>query len=213
MLAVAVLVAGCVPVTSGDPAPAADEALRPTDMKGEGMATIYLAGGCFWGLEKYMSLVNGVVATDVGYANGTTDAPTYKEVCTGRTGHAETVRVDYDPEVAPLAFLLELYYQAIDPLALNRQGNDVGTQYRSGIYYTDPADAPVVERSLQALQEQYDRPVAIETGPLTNFTSAEEYHQDYLEKNPGGYCHIGPGLFQRAASAAPDASHFAASEE
>jgi peptide methionine sulfoxide reductase msrA/msrB len=212
MLLLAVLAAGCVPVTSSDSASLGEEAAQPADMKGEGMATIYLAGGCFWGLEKYVSLVNGVVATDVGYANGTTDSPTYKEVCTGRTGHAETVRVDYDPEVAPLAFLLELYYRAIDPLALNRQGNDVGTQYRTGIYYTDPADAPTIERSLAQLQEQHDRPVVVEAGPLVNFTSAEAYHQDYLEKNPGGYCHIGPGLLEVAASAVPDASHFAASE-
>jgi peptide methionine sulfoxide reductase msrA/msrB len=172
------------------------------------MATIYLAGGCFWGLEKYLSLVNGVRATDVGYANGTTNSPTYKDVCSGRTNHAETVRVDYDPTVAPLPFLLELYYQAIDPVSVNRQGNDVGTQYRTGIFYADPADRPVVEASLAALQAQLGRPIAIEVGPLTSFTSAEEYHQDYLDKNPGGYCHIGRSLFAVAATARPDSSHF-----
>ncbi len=172
------------------------------------MATIYLAGGCFWGLEKYLSLVNGVLATDVGYANGVTDSPTYKDVCSGRTGHAETVRVDYDPAVSPLAFLLELYYKAIDPTARNRQGNDVGTQYRTGIYYTDAADLPVIERSLAQLREGHSKPIAIEVAPLENFTSAEDYHQDYLDKNPRGYCHIGFDLFEMAKRAVPEPSHF-----
>ncbi len=170
------------------------------------MATIYLAGGCFWGVEKYMDSVNGVINAESGYANGETDAPTYGDVSTGRSGHTETVRVDYDPTVAPLPFLLDLFYKAIDPTSLNRQGNDVGTQYRSGIYYTDPADRAVIERSLEQLQKRYDKPVAIETAPLTSYTPAEEYHQDYLDKNPRGYCHIGPGLFDEAAAAVPDPS-------
>jgi len=172
------------------------------------VATIYFAGGCFWGLEKYMASVRGVKGTEVGYANGTVDSPTYEAVCTGRTGYTETVRVDYDPAVAPLPFLLELLYDAIDPTALNRQGNDVGTQYRSGIYYIDPADAPLVEHSLAQLQERYDRPIAVESGPLLAYASAEEYHQDYLDKNPGGYCHINPRMFAKAADAVPDPSHF-----
>jgi peptide methionine sulfoxide reductase msrA/msrB len=172
------------------------------------MATIYLAGGCFWGLEKYFSLVNGVVVTDVGYANGTTDSPSYEEVCSGRTGHAETVRVDYDPAVAPLPFLLELFYEAIDPVSVNRQGNDVGTQYRTGIYYTDPAERAVIDRSIASLQEGYDRPIAIEVAPLTNYFSAEGYNQDYLEKNPGGYCHIGLSEFEHARNARPTQEHF-----
>jgi len=176
------------------------------------MATIYVAGGCFWGMEKYMSLVNGVIATDVGYANGTTESPTYEEVCTGLTGHAETVRVDYDPDVAPLPFLLDLFYQAIDPVSVNRQGNDVGTQYRTGVFYANPADRAVIERALAQLREQYGEPIAVESGPLTNFTSAEGYHQDYLEKNPGGYCHIDRELFELAASATPDPSHFTTPE-
>lgn len=167
------------------------------------MATIYLAGGCFWGLEKYMASIEGVTGTDVGYANGTVEEPTYRQVCTGQTGCAETVRVDYDPEVAPLPFLLDLFYRAIDPTTLNRQGNDVGTQYRTGIYYVDEADRPVIEASLATLREQYRTPIAIEVGPLTNYTTAEEYHQDYLDKNPGGYCHIGPRQFADAAAARP----------
>lgn len=175
------------------------------------MATIYLAGGCFWGVEKYIASINGVIDTEAGYANGTTDSPTYGEVVTGLTGDAETVRVDYDPTVAPLPFILELFYKAIDPTSVNRQGNDVGTQYRSGIYYSDESDREVIGRSIAQLQGRYDKPVAIEVTPLTSFTPAEEYHQDYLDKNPGGYCHIGGNLFRDAAEAVPDASHFATS--
>ena len=173
------------------------------------MATIYLAGGCFWGLERYLSLVDGVVATDVGYANGTTDTPTYEQVCSGRTGHAETVRVEYDPAVAPLPFLLELYFKAIDPTSVNRQGNDRGTQYRTGIYYVDPTDRSVIERSLAELQTAHDTPIAIELDALRNYTSAETYHQDYLVKNPAGYCHIGRAEFDIARGARPEARHFA----
>lgn len=172
------------------------------------MATIYLAGGCFWGVEKLMSSIEGVTATDVGYANGLTDSPTYQDVVTGQTGHAETVLVEYDPEVAPLPFLLEWFYKGIDPTSLNRQGNDVGTQYRTGIYYADPADREAVERSLAELQEQYDDPIVVEAAPLDAFTPAEEYHQDYLEKNPGGYCHIDFRLFEQAAQATPGPEHF-----
>lgn len=165
------------------------------------MATIYLAGGCFWGVEKYLASVNGVTDAQSGYANGTTESPTYREVVSGRTGHAETVKVDYDPEVAPLDFLLDLFYEAIDPTSVNRQGNDVGTQYRSGIFYSDPADLEVIEASLARLQERFERPLAIGVDPLTSFTLAEEYHQDYLDKNPGGYCHIDPALYRKAATA------------
>ena len=172
------------------------------------MATIYFAGGCFWGLEKYMASVHGVINAESGYANGTIKSPTYKDVSTGRSGYAETVRVDYDPSVAPLPFLLELLYKAIDPTSLNQQGNDIGTQYRSGIYYVDPADRPIIERSLAKLQESYAQPIAIESGPLTAYTAAEDYHQDYLDKNPGGYCHIKVGLFDEAARAVPDPSQF-----
>ena len=161
------------------------------------MATIYLAGGCFWGVEKYMASVQGVLNAEAGYANGTTASPTYGDVSSGRSGYTETVRVDYDPAVAPLPFLLELFYKAIDPTSVNRQGNDVGTQYRSGIYYSDPADRAVIERSLAQLQKQYDRPIAVEAEALTSYTPAEEYHQDYLDKTPGGYCHIEPRPVRR----------------
>ena len=167
------------------------------------MAEIYLAGGCFWGTEKYIGLIPGVLSTDVGYANGRTANPSYEEVCHNDTGHAETVHVVYDPEKLSLRFLLEVYYDAVDPTSVNRQGGDTGTQYRTGIYYVDPADEQVIRSSIQELQKKYrDRePIAIEVLPLDNFYSAEEYHQKYLDKNPGGYCHIGKEKFRRAAQA------------
>lgn len=168
------------------------------------MSEIYLAGGCFWGSEKYLSSIPGVVATEVGYANGTTDSPTYEEVCHQNTGHAEAVRVNYDPKTLSLEFLLELYYDSVNPLSLNRQGGDVGKQYRTGIYYTNEADLPVIEQSLARLQQRYDCPIAIEAKPLLNYSPAEEYHQKYLDKNPGGYCHIGPAQFEKAKQAVVD---------
>ncbi len=152
-------------------------------------STIYLAGGCFWGCQKYFDLLPGVVETEVGYANGPTANPSYEEV-KRHSGHAETVRVVYDPDALPLPALLDAYFRIIDPTAVNRQGGDVGVQYRTGIYYADAADLPVIEARLENLARQYDRPLAVEVRPLENFYSAEEYHQKYLEKNPGGYCHI-----------------------
>lgn len=162
---------------------------------------IYLAGGCFWGMEKYILSLQGVVSTEVGYANGHKLNPTYEEVCRHNTGHAETVRVEYDPKVIPLDFLLSVYYQAIDPTSVNRQGGDVGTQYRTGIYYVEPSDRIIIDHSIKELAEKYTAPIAIEVKPLENFSSAEEYHQKYLDKNPGGYCHIGKALFEKAKQA------------
>lgn len=160
--------------------------------------TIYLAGGCFWGTAHLFSLVPGVSGTVAGYANSSVANPTYEQVCSGATHAAETVRVDYDDDTIGLTDLLTLYFRSIDPLSHNRQGGDVGTQYRTGIYYTDPADQPVVEAQLATLQRRHSRPLAIEAGPLQNFYPAEEYHQDYLMKNPGGYCHVDPALFREA---------------
>ena len=151
---------------------------------------IYLAGGCFWGCQKYFDLIDGVTTTTVGYANGLTENPTYEQVKHEHTGHAETVHVVYDPEKISLESLLQKYYQVIDPTAVNHQGEDYGIQYRTGIYYTDPADAEAIERSLAKLAQQYDAPLAVEFRPLENYYLAEEYHQKYLDKNPGGYCHI-----------------------
>lgn len=168
--------------------------------------TVYLAGGCFWGTERFFSLVPGVIDTEVGYANSNVANPSYRQVCSGTTGAAETVRVVYDADSITLPFLLDLYYKTIDPTSLNRQGNDVGTQYRTGIFYTSPDQVPIIERSLNNLQKSYSRPLAIEVAPLDNFYPAEDYHQDYLETNPGGYCHINPSLFRMARNAVdPDA--------
>ena len=160
--------------------------------------TIYIAGGCFWGLEKYFTCINGVKETCVGYANGSTANPSYEEVCSHTTGHAEAVRVTYEDNEVKLAQLLDLFYQVIDPTAVNRQGADRGPQYRTGIYYTDSADRAVIEESLAWLQREYEQPVAVEAVPLANFYPAEDYHQRYLDKNPQGYCHIGPEAFELA---------------
>ena len=148
-----------------------------------------------------MAMVNGVVSTEVGYANSIVPNPTYKEVCTGMTEAAETVKVVYDPRRVTLGFLLQLYFQTIDPTSFNRQGGDHGTQYRTGIYYVDAADKPIIEQAVAKLQHQYSAPVVIEVLPLHNFYPAEEYHQDYLDKNPGGYCHVSPALFRIAREA------------
>jgi len=162
---------------------------------------IYLAGGCFWGVEKYVSLISGVENTQVGYANGKTINPTYEEVCHSNTGHAETVKVVYNPDKISLSKLLDLYYEIIDPVSINRQGADKGAQYRTGIYYIDERDLPVISDSIKKLQLKYEKPIAIEISPLENFSPAEEYHQKYLEKNPNGYCHIHPMHFERAERA------------
>lgn len=167
-------------------------------MEKEKNKEIYLAGGCFWGVEKYLSLLPGVVSTETGYANGKTANPTYEEVCTQDTGHAETVKVVYNGTITNLTELLQSFFEVIDPTALNRQGPDIGTQYRTGIYYTDALDAGAIDSALQALQQQYDKPLAIEAKPLHNYYTAEAYHQAYLDKNPGGYCHISPVMFAKA---------------
>ena len=169
------------------------------------MKTIYLAGGCFWGLEKYLSLVTGVVATAVGYANGSTNNPTYEDVCFHDSGHAETVRVTFDPNRISLTFLLSIFSAAIDPTTLNRQGYDRGTQYRTGIYYVDEADKGIIQEFITQLQENYDKKIVIEVKPLAHFYLAEEYHQKYLDKNPGGYCHIGKTEFAKARQAVDEA--------
>ena len=170
------------------------------------MKEIYLAGGCFWGAERYLSLLPGVTATEVGYANGKTEAPTYRQVCDEGTGHAEAVKVVYDPEQISLTFLLERFYEVIDPTNLNKQGGDEGTQYRTGIYYVDPADELMITGSVILLGESLTEPVVIEVLPLENYYTAEEYHQNYLVKNPAGYCHISLGMFEQAKAAVDEAT-------
>ena len=162
---------------------------------------IHLAGGCFWGAEHYLKQINGITFTEVGFANGHTQQPTYKEVYTDTTGYAEAVRVQYDDEVISLRFLIELYFRAIDPTSLNRQGEDEGTRYRTGVYYSDPADLPAIREVFEAEAARHHQPLQVELLPLQNFWPAEEYHQDYLNKNPDGYCHLPLELFAFARQA------------
>jgi len=152
-------------------------------------STITLAGGCFWCTESVFIRVPGVLKSVSGYANGTKDHPTYKEVCTGTTGHAEVVQITFDPAVLPLDQLLDTFYKAHDPTTLNRQGEDTGTQYRSGIYFTDPDQKAAAEAAKARAQAKFDRPLVTEILPLTAFWPAEDYHQDYFNKNPDqAYC-------------------------
>ena len=152
--------------------------------------TIYLAGGCFWGVEAYFQRIPGVVDAVSGYANGQTENPSYEDVVRRNTGHAETVQVIYDADRLSLDDILQYYFRVIDPTSLNQQGNDRGTQYRTGVYYTNPAEQAVIAAALTREQRKHSQPVVVENLPLKHFYEAEEYHQDYLIKNPNGYCHI-----------------------
>lgn len=149
---------------------------------------IYLAGGCFWGLEAYMERIQGVTDAVSGYANGKGDTTNYQLL--HATDHAETVKVTYDPNKISLDKLLQYYFRVIDPTSINKQGNDRGRQYRTGIYYQNEQDKAVIDAALKTLQSKYQEPIQIEVEPLKNYVEAEEYHQDYLKKNPNGYCHI-----------------------
>ena len=162
---------------------------------------IYLAGGCFWGTEHFFKQIAGVVETEVGFANGQTVNPTYEQVYTDTTGYAETVHVVYDAEVVSLEFLLRMFFVAIDPTSLNKQGHDEGTRYRTGIYYTDAAALPTIDKVYADEQNKYAQPLVVEKLPLRNFYSADEYHQDYLDKHPDGYCHLPKALFDFARKA------------
>ena len=162
---------------------------------------IFLAGGCFWGTEHYFKQIEGVVNTEVGFANGHTADPTYKEVYTDTTGYAETVRIEYDDAVVDLEFLLQMFFCAIDPTSLNKQGHDEGTRYRTGVYYTSEDDLPVIEKVFAEEQKKLDAPIAVEVEPLLCFYLADESHQDYLDKNPAGYCHLPVELFEFARNA------------
>lgn len=154
------------------------------------MKKIVLGGGCFWGLEKFFVMIPGVVKTEVGYANGKTENPTYEEVCYNDTNFVEVCYITYDEKLVSLDTLLDKFWSVIDPTTLNRQAGDVGTQYRSGIYYIDESDLDIVNKSKIKIQEQYMKPIVTEVKPLEKYYVAEEYHQNYLEKNPNGYCHI-----------------------
>lgn len=162
------------------------------------MKKIYLAGGCFWGVEHYMSLIKGVKETTVGYANSDISSPKYEDLKAHRSSASEAVEVLYDENDISLNEILELFYLIIDPTLLDQQGHDIGHQYRTGIYYVDEEDLEIIKKSLERLSEKYDRQIVTELLPLENFTVAEEYHQDYLIKNPDGYCHVDPRMFQIA---------------
>ena len=158
------------------------------------MERIYLAGGCFWGLQKFFDQFEGVERTEVGYANGPDRAPSYQEVCAS-SGHAETVLVEYDEKKIGLEKLLDYYFMVIDPLSYNRQGMDMGVQYRTGVFYTDEKQLPAIGKVFAREEEKAGQKLAVLLEPLKNFFSAEEYHQKYLENNPGGYCHIPPRYY------------------
>jgi peptide-methionine (S)-S-oxide reductase len=155
------------------------------------LQTIVLGGGCFWCTESVYKEVRGVTDVESGYSNGETERPSYEQVCTGRTGHNEVVKLTYDPAQVSTRQLLEIFFVVHDPTQMNRQGNDVGTQYRSGIYYTNAEQKQVAEDMLRQIGQDklFGRPVVTEVLPMTNYWPAEEYHQDFFEKNPTqGYC-------------------------
>lgn len=179
----------------------AQQNIKRNNMEKENLKEIYLAGGCFWGTEHYFKQIDGVVDTEVGYANGITENPTYKEVCTDKTGFAETVHVTYNSDKVSLKFLLEMYFKAIDPTSINRQGHDTGTQYRTGVYYTDSSDEATISKVFDEEQKHIQGKIVVENLPLKNFYKAEDYHQDYLDKNPDGYCHLPQSLFEFARKA------------
>lgn len=157
---------------------------------GENLDVIYLAGGCFWGVEAYMERIEGVIDAVSGYANGKTENPSYEDLIYHDSGHAETVKVTYNVDAVSLKDVIRYYLKVVDPTSLNKQGNDRGTQYRTGIYYTDDSQRQVAEEVLTEEQKKYKKDIVIEVLPLEQFFEAEEYHQDYLKKNPNGYCHI-----------------------
>ncbi|WP_296782167.1 peptide-methionine (S)-S-oxide reductase MsrA [uncultured Methanobrevibacter sp.] len=156
----------------------------------EKQQVIYLAGGCFWGVEAFISRLKGVNNTEVGYANGRDLAPTYEKVCTGKTGHAETVKATYNPKIIPLEEILESFFKIIDPYSLNRQGPDIGTQYRTGIYWQEESQRDTVINFLRERQKVSPERIVVEARPISSFYPAEGYHQKYLERNPQGYCHV-----------------------
>lgn len=159
--------------------------------------TIYLAGGCFWGVQHYFDQFDGILKTTVGYANGNTENPEYKDVKAGLTGHAETLKIQYDSTLISLSKILDLYFDIIDPVSINQQGEDIGISYRTGIYYVDETDLKTIQSKYNEIQKKYDSKLAVELETLKNFFNAEEYHQKYLDKNPGAYCHIPVSKFKK----------------
>jgi methionine-S-sulfoxide reductase len=154
------------------------------------MKQIILAGGCFWGVEAYYKRLKGVIDTQVGYANGNYPNPTYEEVCNEKATHAEAVLVKYDEKIVNLETLLDHLFRIIDPTSVNKQGHDEGVQYRSGVYFLEAKDEEAAKKFVLSRQPQYKKRIALEIQSLRGFYDAETYHQDYLDKNPNGYCHV-----------------------
>lgn len=154
------------------------------------MESIYLAGGCFWGVEKFLKSIKGVTSTTVGYANSNFDNPTYEQICEHKVNAIETVLVNYDEKIVSLNTILDNYFSIIDPTSVDKQGNDSGYQYRSGIYFNKHEFLPIIMQKINDEQNKYVKPIVVEVKAIENFFNAEEYHQDYLTKNPNGYCHI-----------------------
>ena len=154
------------------------------------MKEIILAGGCFWGVEAYFQRLNGVEKTIVGYTDGKTENPSYKEVCSGETNHAEACKILYDEKIISLEKILEHFFRIIDPTSLNRQGHDIGTQYRTGVFYNNLEDKEIIEKFIENKKSEYSNPIVVDVKEEKRFWNAEEYHQNYLIKNPGGYCHV-----------------------
>ncbi|PYE50108.1 peptide-methionine (R)-S-oxide reductase MsrB [Paenibacillus barcinonensis] len=190
LLTIALIVSACGAKMEPRSASAPAQAVQISNIPDEELRDLYLAGGCFWGVEAYMARILGVQDVTSGYANGEGENPTYEDVIRGDRGFAETVHVKYDPRQVSLQKLLEAYFRVIDPTSLNKQGNDRGIQYRTGIYYSSPEDETVIQQAVAKEQTHYKQPIVTEVMPLENYYLAEEYHQDYLEKNPNGYCHI-----------------------
>jgi len=157
---------------------------------------LILAGGCFWGVEAYYQKLKGIVTTNVGYANGNIENPTYEQVCSGVATHAEVVEVIYNSNEITLEKVLEHFFRMINPFSLNKQGNDIGIQYRSGLYYENNDDKKIIEEFIKKEQTKYNKKIVVEVEELQNYYLAENYHQDYLLKNPTGYCHIDMSLIR-----------------
>lgn len=185
VLLLGVILSACSPV----PIEAEEAQTKPIPARTDhSQRTIYLAAGCFWGVEAYYQLIPGILQVESGYANGDTEDTTYRQI--GKTGHAEVVKIDYDSNTIHLAEILDRFYLIVDPLALNRQGNDVGTQYRSGIYYVTDEAKEIIDQSMDLFHERLGQTSYIEVEKLENYIPAEDYHQDYLANNPGAYCHV-----------------------
>jgi peptide methionine sulfoxide reductase msrA/msrB len=174
----------------------------------ETYSEIWFAGGCFWGIEAFFSRITGVVETSAGFANGKSENPTYKQVCSGNTGHAETVYIKYNSEKISLLKLLDFLFKVIDPTLKDRQGNDIGTQYRTGIYYNNEKDKDIIISFISKQQKNHEKPILTEVLSLGCYYKAEDYHQDYLEKNPNGYCHINLSLANELLKPKVDTSKY-----